>query len=103
MAKTKPLSANQAAIGIPFSLWGANYLAGTLFGFPFAYCWFGDIAAMVYYGVGMSCLYVAAIYLLYCLLKGQIMEVFLTAFAGMCIIELPRLFVYLFKVGGSCG
>ena len=92
-----------AAIFIPFALWGVNYLTGTVWGYPFAYCWLGGVAAYAYYGWGMIGLYCVLLYLLYCLFKGRMMDALASALMMMAVIEFPNLFVYLFKIGGNCG
>lgn len=103
MAKSPKMSRHQAALVIPFALWGVNYLTGTLWGHPILYCWLGNAAASLYYSWGMMVLYGIAIYLLWSIFKGRISDVVIAALIGMGLIEVPRLFVYLFKVGGNCG
>lgn len=102
MAKAEALGPEHIAL-VGGTLWVANYLVAKGWGYPFLYCWLSPAATAFYMAWATLALYVLALYILFQLLARSVFRAIIGALIGMCIIELPRLCDYLFRLGASCG
>ncbi len=90
-------------IAIISLVWVANVAVAHYWGYPFLYCWVKPAAFYLYSAWGILCLYLVMLYVAYQLLRNLIAKALIGALLAVAIIELPRIFDYIFNVGGTCG
>jgi hypothetical protein len=93
----------EAVIGIAAAVLGANWLAATVIGYPFLYCWGGYIAAPLYQSWGLFFLYITAGFIVLSLFRKRLGGFLIGIGVFVGIVELPRFMDMVFRLGGSCG
>ena len=81
----------------------ANCLTVATSGFPFLYCWGGPPAAYIYQNYGMLVVYGLVAFIVYQLLRRQLVKCFGATVILIVVFELPRIFDTVLRMGGSCG
>ncbi|MEY9375937.1 hypothetical protein [Rhizobium leguminosarum] len=102
MAKDAALKAQAGLIGGIVVIYLANNVSVLIWNYPFLYCWGQSPASRLYLDWGLPTLYLAAAYIIWRLLRRQLTHAFVGFLVVILIMELPRLFDMMFRLGGSC-
>ncbi|WP_322884194.1 hypothetical protein U8C35_06585 [Sinorhizobium medicae] len=103
MAEAQTLAHKKTLVVLAALALAANYLGGRFGGFPFLYCWLSPVAWQLYTAWGLFVLYGVIVFIVFHLVRQNMLMVITYSAIFMGVVESPRLLSYVLNTGGSCG